>query len=181
MDNKSLLRYLPIVGLLVLASCARPPEYYPPPEQRTPIEGADPGGAPEVLIGMGDTNATAHFVKDISLGLEGGSWRWTGQRPTLRVLLVTTKNLKFMTDFTLWEGAMTQTGPVTMSFYVGDHLLDRVRYETPGYKHFEKPVPAEWLQTATDTEIAMEIDKVYVSPNDGAKFGFILSQIGFVN
>ena len=131
------------------------------------------------MVDLGAPDAPAHFVKDIINGPD--SWRWTGKHPTLKLLLITTQDLRFSTDFTLWDEGMKQTGPVTISFFVGDKLLDRVRYTTPGYKHFEKPVPPEWLQTATDTVISGEIDKLYVAPLDGAKFGFILTRMGFTH
>jgi hypothetical protein len=132
-----------------------------------------------LMIDMGDPDARKHFVKDIVDGPD--TWHWTGKHPTLRELLLTTDGLKFSADFSLWDEAMKQTGPVTVSFFVGDRLLDRVRYDTPGAKHFEKPVTADWLQTATDTLISAEIDKLYVAPQDGAKFGFIITRIGFTH
>jgi hypothetical protein len=161
-----------------LCGCHRLPETYPPPEQRHPV------AAPNIelatlTINMGDTDASKHFVKDIIDGPD--TWHWTGKHPTLRELLLTTDGLKFSADFSLWEEAMKQTGPVTIAFFVGDRLLDRVRYDTPGPKHFEKPVSPDWLQTATDTLISAEIDKLYVAPQDGAKFGFILTQMGFTH
>src|SRR5450759_4658990 len=126
------------------------PESYPPPEQRAPLAIPQPP-AGSMMVNMNDLDAPAHFVKDISEKLEGATWRWTQKRPTLKILLVKTRGLKFFTDFTIWEGTMKQTGPVTISFFVDDKLLDKVRYDTPGYKHFEKPVDPVWLQTATET------------------------------
>ncbi len=131
------------------------------------------------MIEMEDPNASKHFVKDIVDGPD--TWRWTGKHPTLRELLLTTDGLKFSADFSLWDEAMKQTGPVTIAFFIGDRLLDRVRYDTPGAKHFEKPVPPDWLQTATETLISAEIDKLYVGQQDGAKFGFILTRMGFTH
>lgn len=132
-----------------------------------------------MMVNMNDEDAESHFVKDIVLKLEGATWRWTAQRPTVKILLVKTHGLKFVTDFTLYEGCMKQTGPVTLSFWIGGHLLDKVRYDTPGYKHFEKAVDPEWLQTATETQVSEEIDKLYVDPEDGTKLGFILTKMGF--
>jgi hypothetical protein len=63
---------------------------------------------------------------------------------------------------------------------VNGRLLDKVRYTTPGYKHFEKLIPSEWLTTDVESTVSVSIDKLYVAPQDGAKFGFILSRIGFL-
>lgn len=133
-----------------------------------------------MIVNMNDEDAESHFVKDIIHALEGGSWRWCEKRPTVKILLVKTQGLKFTTDFTIWKGCLEQTGPETISFYIGDKLLDKVRYDTPGYKHFEKRVNPAWLQTSEDTLVSEEIDKVYVDPHDGTKLGFILTNLGFV-
>ena len=163
---------------VLICACYRLPETYSPPEQRHPASGENLKVA-ALMVDMGAPDAPAHIVKDILDGPD--PWRWTGKHPTLRQLLITTQGVKFSADFTLWPEAMKQTGPVTISFFVGDNLLDRVRYDTPGYKHFEKPVPPDWLQTATDTVISAEIDKLYVAPQDGKTFGFILSRMGFTH
>jgi hypothetical protein len=62
---------------------------------------------------------------------------------------------------------------------VNGRLLDKVRYATPGLKQFEKPVPSDWLSADADTTIEMSVDKLYVAPKDGVKFGVILQRIGF--
>jgi hypothetical protein len=54
-----------------------------------------------------------------------------------------------------------------------------VRYTTPGQKHFEKPVPRDWLPTGAEATLAIKLDKMYKSPSDGAQFGIILQRIGF--
>ena len=167
-----------LVFTLATYSCNRLPESYPPPEQRHPTEGVSLLRA-SMMVNMNDQDAEAHFVKDIGLKLEGGYWRWAQKQPTVKILLAKTQGLKFTTNFTLYEGCMAQTGPVVISFRIGDKLLAKERYTTPGYKHFEKPVPADWLQTSAETLVSEEIDKVFVSPEDGVKLGFILSNIGF--
>jgi hypothetical protein len=61
---------------------------------------------------------------------------------------------------------------------VNGKLLDKVRYTTPGGKHFEKPVPADWLDANSEASVALSVDKLYVAPRDGAKFGVILTRLG---
>jgi hypothetical protein len=53
-----------------------------------------------------------------------------------------------------------------------------VPYKASGEQHFEKAVPAEWIEPGKDTLLAASIDKVWVAPADGAKLGFILTRIG---
>jgi len=130
-----------------------------------------------MMIDLGDPDAPTHFVKDIEDG--GGAWRWTGQRPTLKILVFAREHISLSADFTLWETALQQTGPIQLSFFVNDHLLDKVRYAEPGYQHFEKPVPADWLTVDSESTVGFAIDKMYTAPEDGKKFGIILTRIGF--
>ena len=165
--------------LVLLCSCAHYPESYPPPEQRHPESGENPDPL-SMMVTMSDADAPLHFVKDIDLEAPAGSpWRWTGAKPTLKILALSTKNLKLTVDFSLWTTGFEQTGPVELTFFVNDRQLDKVQYSTPGYKHFQKPIPPDWLTTETESTISIAIDKMYVG-EDGKKFGFILSSVGFV-
>jgi hypothetical protein len=171
-------RILCIVLAGALCSCARYPESYPPPEQRHPAEGVNPDAAPK-LVEMSNPGASWHIVKDIDPAGPGAQWRWTRENPTVKILAVTTQDLKLTVDFTLWDVAFRQTGPVELTFLVNGRTLDKIRYTAPGEKHFEKPIPPDWLATDVESTISISIDKLYIAPQDGAKFGFILSRIGF--
>jgi hypothetical protein len=59
-------------------------------------------------------------------------------------------------------------------------VLDTVRYDTHGEKRFDKPVPAEWLDGSDPTIASVEIDRVWVSKNDGARLGVMMLRAGFV-
>jgi hypothetical protein len=174
-----LSRILCILLAAALCSCERYPDSYPPPQQRHPTEGMNPD-AGSMLVEMFSPDASAHFVKDIYPGAPSDQWRWTNQNPSVRILVLTTKDLKLSADFALWDQAFKQTGPVEITFLVNGRALDKIRYTSPGQKHFEKPVPGDWLNTDAETIVSMSIDKLYVAPADGVKFGFILSSIGFV-
>jgi hypothetical protein len=172
------LRYISLLVLLLACACQRLPEVYPPPEQRHPVEG-NIGERASMMIEMRDPIAPTHFVQDIKPKLEGGYWRWTGKKPTLKILLVKAQGLKFVSDFTVYEACLKQTGPVTITFTIDGQTIDKQTYTTPGYKHLDKPVNPEWLQTGVPTVISAEIDKLYHDPSDGADLGFILTKIGF--
>jgi hypothetical protein len=176
--NVVLIRILAVTFLLGLCACDRAPESYPVPEQRQPVEGANPV-AGNMLIDMETSDVGQHLVKDV-YQYTGSPWRWTGSEPTLKVLVYTTDHLKLTADFTLWDEAFKQTGPLELTFLVNGKTLDSVQYSSPGAKHFEKPVPPDWLTTDVESTFGMKIDKLYVAPQDGAKFGVILSRIGFV-
>ena len=166
-----------LVCLLCLAGCDRLAESYPPPAQRHPVEGLNPG--PEaMMVEMSDPDASLHIVKDI-YGPTDPSWRWTSQNPTVQLLVPSTENLKLSADFAIWDDGFKTTGPLEIAFLVNGRPLDKVRYTSPGLKHFEKPVASDWLSADADTTVAMSIDKLYVAPKDGVRFGVILQRIGF--
>ena len=167
-----------LVFALGLAGCVSIPDTYAPPMERRPVTGYASNSFGGV-VSMSDPSAAAHIVKDISPTLESGAWRWTLQRPELRFAVSRAKDVKLVMDFAVPKSTFDSTGPVTISFYVNDKLLDKVRYDEPGNKHYEKPVPPEWLATDKMNTLAAEIDKLYVSPKDGMKLGFILSRAGF--
>lgn len=163
--------------LLFLCACDRLPETYPPPEQRQP-----PALRPDptvMMVEMNDPDAAQRIVKDIYDPF-GSSWRWTAKQPTVKVLVYAVDNVKLSADFTIWAEGLKQTGPLQLSFFVNGHKLDELKYSAPGYQHYEKAVPAEWLASDTESTISVDVDKLYVSPQDGVKFGIILTRIGFI-
>ncbi len=162
--------------LACLSGCQKMPETYAPPEQREPFENFRPYRITRV-VDMSDGDADAHIVSGI-LPTSGGSWRWASQRPTVRVTLRRADNLVYTIDFSVADATFKGTGPVTLSFFVNDHELGSAHYDVPGVYHFEKPVPENWVEAGKDATLAAEVDKVWVSPEDGVKLGFILTRIG---
>ncbi len=83
-------RAVPFVLALALCSCREPSDGYPPPEQRPSFEGYR---LPEArVLNMDDPDAPMHFVRDISPGL-AANWRWTDQRPAVRIRVRSVDNL----------------------------------------------------------------------------------------
>ena len=172
-----LTRIAVVISLLILCACDRPPDTYPPPGQRLP-----PAVRPDptlMMVEMNDPDVAEHIVKDIYDPF-GSSWRWTAKQPTVKILVYVIDNIKLSADFAIWDEGFKQTGPLQLSFFVNGHKLDQVKYPAPGYQHYEKAVPADWLSSDTETTISVDVDKLYVSPRDGAKFGIILTRIGFI-
>jgi len=171
-------RALPAVLAVALCGCVDIPSTYAPPVERKPVTGW-PTRSPNV-IGMGDPEAQAYIASGISDHVEAGAWRWAFKRAELRFILDGASNVKLVVDFTLPEANFRQTGPVSLSFFVNDVLLETVRYDQPGTKHFEKPVPAGLLRADAYTRLAIEVDKPYRAPQDGKLLGFILNRAGFL-
>jgi hypothetical protein len=172
-----LTRIAVVIVPLLLGSCDRLPETYPPPEQRQ-LQALAPDPS-AMMVDMSDPDSSQHLVKDV-YDAPGSPWRWTAGHPTVKILVYAIENVKLSTDFAIWDEGFKQTGPIELSFLVNGHLLGKEKYVSPGYKHFEKAVPADWLSADTESTITVDVDKLYVAPQDGVKFGFILTRIGFV-
>jgi hypothetical protein len=173
-------------GLLAGAGCVSVPDTYAPPIQRNPTlpTGSAGSGRAEQrkhFLAMGDEDAAAHILGDINDALEGGTWRWTGQKPTVRLFLKTVTNLRLVMDFSIPGPVLEQTGPLTIRYVVNGHLVEALRYDTPGQKRFEKPVEASWLHRNGDNIVSAELDKVYIAEADKARLGIALTGIGFVD
>ena len=172
-------RWLITAMVLGMCGCVSIPDIYAPSIERKPLTGPEQSAVGPV-VGMSDSNADAHIVRDISRTVEGGGWRWVHQRPELRFILGTTENLKFIMDFSVPETTFRDTGPIKISVFINDRLLDTVAVDKPGNRRFEKPVPGAWLRNDAVTKVVAEVDKPWIAPADGAKLGFILSRAGFV-
>ena len=161
----------------LLCGCGNLPEPYPPPAQR-PLLKARPEAVR--ILNMSDADAESHFVHDVSLELDGNTWRWTGKRPTIRLRTGEDPKLVYSIDFAIAGSTFEHTGPVTLSLFVNDHLLDQVRYTSPGRRRLEKPIPRNWLEPNQNATLAAEIDKLWTPPVPGAApVGFILVALGF--
>lgn len=173
-------RDLCLAPLLLLAGCSSAPDVYAPPIDRNPLNGfgTTPIGA---FVNMNDANADAYMVRDIGKNLQGGLWRWTGKRPELRFFLDSAGPWRFKVDFAIADATFPRTGPVTISVIVNKQLLEKVTYDRPGAEVFLKPVPSAMIVPQAFNDVAIELDKVWVSSADGAELGIILTRAGFVH
>lgn len=169
-----------IVLLALLCSCQGPPEFYAPPEQHPPSRESTSVPPDWMFIDMADPGARAHFITDLGTAPSDG-WIFTGPSPAIKILTVLTKNLQFRVEFTLWDVAFRKTGPVELQFNVNKFNLAKVRYDSPGPKVFEQPVPAQYLPAGEESLLSVSIDKPWISPRDGHAYGFILQRIGLVS
>lgn len=165
--------------LLAFAGCTSIPDSYAPPVQRRPIYGPE-DSALRPYVAMNDPNVEAHLVRGVSPALENGAWRWTGDKAELKFAPAAMDGQKLRVDFAVAENTFSITGPVTLTFTVNGRTLDKVRYDSGGQKRFEKAVPGAWLRASGENFVAIEVDKPWVSPKDGAKLGVILVGAGFV-
>ena len=163
---------------LTLAGCTKIPDSYAPPVQRqTPDEFA--AGLTH-YISMNMPQAPDHIVTGVVPELQSNLYRWTLKNPTFRFRIPRTTGLRLQVDLTIPDETYRAKGPITIQFFVEDHLLDQRQYDKAGGAPFEKPVPAEWLTTDRPVVVRMEIDKIWKSPVDGAERGFIITKLGFI-
>jgi len=168
-----------LLAALALAGCVKYPEPYRPPIQRRPMEITDTNRLKHFTY-MNAPDAMHHVVTDIMPEINDGTWRWTLKSPTLQFQLPSTQSMRLRVDFSIPEITFSQTGPVKITVHVGGRLLDTIECPKSGQRTWEKAVPSDWLATDTPVLVRLEIDKIWTSPSDGAKRGFILTSIGFV-
>jgi hypothetical protein len=171
--------FVVVISLLLLAGgCSRTPDIYQPPIQRKPLTGPD--GHLGAFVNMSEPSADAFIVRDVSRTTEGGSWRWAYRHPQLRFYLRGIDKLHFMLDARLAENTFQETGPVTLTIRINDHDLDKVVFDKPGDRHFDKAVPESFLLPHSENFVSFETDKQWVSKEDGAVLSFVLTRAGFI-
>ncbi len=173
-----MIRALTLLAVSVITSaCVSQPEIYAPPAQRKPLDQEILVRA-QPMLDMSDPTVERYFVADIAKGVQSSPWRWTGPRPSVRVTLKSTSNLRYHMEFTLPEVTFKDTGPVTITYFVNHRVLDKVKYDTAGNKVFDKAVPSGFLKPMDENVLAAEVDKPWLSKGDGRRLGLILSRIG---
>ena len=188
-DNRAQVNNLPhnwvsaltpiiVVLLALVAGCRRYPDTYAPPEQRRPLTIEEPAEV-RSFISMNEADAPLHFVRDIKPSLEGGAWRWTLKQPTVRLSAPKDRGLKFIAEVTVPEITFKDTGPVSIAVTINGHPLQTFKFDKPGPRRLEMPVPDGWLRKGDDNTVTMEIDKLWTAALDKVQVGFVLTSVGF--
>jgi hypothetical protein len=161
------------------AGCSALPDSYPPPPQRQPLP-TPSAAALSYFLSMSNPNADAYIVQGISLDTEGTGYRWTFEHPVLRFLVPRMDHPKLVMDFALPERVFRTTGPMTLTFSLNGKYMDRSTCMRPGQLHYEHEVPAELVHWDAINLVSIDPDKVWTSPADGTRLGFVVSRVGFV-
>lgn len=157
-----MLRFIAALSLLVLVGCGSTPPPLPAPSVFESVQGSD----------------WSYVVADIYAA--EGAWSWTAKRPTVRVTVPTGENVRYMIRFGIPEGILARTGPLSVQFFINDHILDTVAYSKPGTIDYEKEVPVDWVPQGSEVILGAEIDKVHTVPPDQRQLGFVLTKIGLI-
>lgn len=172
-------RLLYAIPAIFIAGCSDLPDYAPPP-QRQPLPGQVSEGL-SYFLSMSNPNADAYIVRGVATQTEGSGYRWAFAHPLLRFLVPSIDHPKFVMDFGLPASTFHITGSVTLSIAFNGRLFDRPQFDHSGPQHYERDVPPEFLKFGAINLVAIDPDKVYIAPEDGAKLGFPLSRVGFVD
>ena len=167
-----------VVASLALTGCITMPETYAPPVQRKPVMVDQAPKTARRLLRMIEPETDTYIVQDIPRN-DKGPWRWAGKRPTVRLFLTSVADSKFHVEYSVADATFKDTGPQVFQFFVNGKLLAEERRDQPGSYVFEKPVPPELLKPNSENDLAVEVDKPWIAPGDGAKLGFIITAIGF--
>jgi hypothetical protein len=162
--------------VLIASACRNVPGPFAPPVQRQPLADFRPYRA-SAIVDMSDEDAKTHFIQDFS-SKATPMWRWTAKRPAVRVRMRTSGEIRYTIDFVIGEAMLRDVGPITVSFFVNDIVLGKIRYVRDGVQHFEKAIPAGLVTEGQDVTVGAEIDKTWVPPEGGPAVGIMLMRIG---
>ncbi|HYI94514.1 MAG TPA: hypothetical protein VEX68_13285 [Bryobacteraceae bacterium] len=130
-------------------------------------------------VEMSHPAAPSAIVKDISGTVEAGSWRWTGEHPTLKVNVPDVQGWRLVARYAVSEVTFRKTGPVKITYAVNGKDLGTEIIKTPGDRVFNQPVDAAILKTGENI-ISIHVHNFWTSPTDGAKLGIILTGAGLI-
>ena len=147
------------------------------PEQRQLLT-LPPATGLGYYVSMSDPNSSTYVVRGIA-GRTEDPWRWAYEHPVLRFRAPDVGPLKFMLHFYLPPRTFRETGPVTLTFTINGKFLDRARFKVSGQLHYSHAVAPEFLNKKNENLVAIDPDPVWVSKEDGQKFGFVIAEAGF--
>lgn len=168
-----------LIPLILLPACTRPPAWQPLPAQRPNPTGADPITRP-FLIYFTTPDADAHVLSGIATGDGLGYRRWTSDNFALQVKSLPAGPWLVWLRFEIIQRFINELGPFTVRVSVNSRPVASQYYDTHGDVELTAPVPPSLLQPGADARIDVFCDRVWVSPEDGARLSLRLIAAGFV-
>ena len=168
-----------VAAALVLTGCVPGPDNYPiPPQQKAP-------GAGEEIRSFGEyvkswqPDAESYFIRHIA-GVEAGAWRWTHSDPELRFFVKDIRDRRFKLEIGVNDVTFRDTGPLRLSIFINGKEFDRVVYDSPGDKSYEKAVPPDMLRQKAENRVLIRVLNPWDTTDPKIKLGFILHEAGFL-
>jgi hypothetical protein len=127
---------------------------------------------------MGDPDVPEHVVADVHAE-PGGLIAWTGRTPTFRFRIGSANKLVLAMRYGVNDRTFRDTGPVTLTIKVNGQQIDRFRKDAPGGYLYEHAVPPALIHADAELNVSIEVDPVWMAPDDKAELGIRLEAIGF--
>ncbi len=109
------------------------------------------------------------------IGRSGDSrWRWAASRAEARFWLTEARSYEFALRLFIARQTFEQTGPVTISCFIGGKLLGRFRCDAAREFTFRKEVPPAWFDTEAPVSVVFETAPVWKN-----EWAFLLVEAGF--
>jgi hypothetical protein len=167
------------LGALALAGCANRGAYHNVPEQRTLLPPWDLDAAPHFLV-MSQPNLDRFVLRDIHPAEGGAPWRWTGQKPAVRLRIPLREGFVARADFVTARESFSHTGPLTARLWLNGCVLAEAFCQSEREYRLEKPAPPACLAREGEQHLSLELDKVHREPG-GRALGVILLRMGFTD
>lgn len=168
-----------LIPLILLPACTRPPAWQPLPFQRPDPAGPDPVTSP-YLIYFNSPAADSAVLSGIATGDGAGYRRWTSDNFALQLNALPAGPWLVRLQFEIIQRFINELGPFTVSVSVNRRPVAHHLYDTHGDHEFSAAVPPSLLTPGAAARIDVSCDRVWVSPEDGARLSLRLIAVGFV-
>lgn len=166
-----------LLALLGASSCQRPPEWLPPPAQRTPPTGLEPVEI-RPLLTMSDVDVN-RFVRGDMVGAgNGAEYNWTKQHPRFVLTVPDTEGWEFYLRMKVVDNTFKDTGPLTLAIRLNGELLDTLHLDRVQEYEYRHPVPASILRPREEIDVVLDIDPPWIAPTDKVPLGVLLHTVG---
>jgi len=131
------------------------------------------------VVDTSQPGVEAHYLRDILSAPGPGQTFWLAEKPALLLRLPDPAHRVLVMDLLVHSIVLASVGPQTLTIRVNGQVLDRITYNTEGFRTYRKPVPATWLRADGVTLLEIQPDKCYIAPDDGQKLSFLLHRAEF--
>ena len=137
---------------------------------------ADRGDPNYFIVKFNDRDARNFVIRDISTG---SKMNWTFAHPEMQFPVEPHPNLRFVMHLWMSGNTLKQTGPVTIRVQINGRPVGEIHCSQDIEYWFDKPVPQEWLRSGEPVRVLAEADRLWTSPRDGVRLGYLIEQAGF--
>jgi len=168
---------LPALCLLLCAGCSSLPDSFPPPPQRPALDAQ--GGLPVgYFVYMEDPESDRYIVQGFASKSEG-TWRWAYEHPVLQFWGPDIAAGSVLHGFLDPGAHFPRDRPRDAHLFSDGKVFDHLLCAQSGQQSYSHEVTAGLLLKNAMNVVSIQPDKFWVSKEDGAKYGFVLTRAGF--